>query len=72
MDCKAINDKTKKKLDALAEKIKTDNGMKISEVRKYLRKYKSTLVTLTNNYLIYEEERPGQRKGRTATFICIY
>jgi hypothetical protein len=61
------------KLEPIVRQIRERNGIPLKELNGMLRAVKTSLVSLTINYPIYEEERQSEkRRGRIRTYINIW
>jgi hypothetical protein len=61
------------KLEPIVQQIRERNGIPLKELNGMLRAVKTSLVSLTINYPIYEEERQSEkRRGRIRTYINIW
>lgn len=61
------------KLEPVVQQIRERNGIPLKELNGMLRAVKTSLVSLTVNYPVYEEERQSdKRRGRTITYINIW
>ena len=61
------------KLEPIVQQIKERNGIPLKELNGMLRAVNTSLVSLTINYPIYEEERQSEkRRGRIRTYINIW
>lgn len=61
------------KLEPVVQQIRERNGIPLKELNGMLRAVKTSLVSLTVNYPVYEEERQSdKRRGRIITYINIW
>jgi hypothetical protein len=61
------------KLEPIVRQRRERNGIPLKELNGMLRAVKTSLVSLTINYPIYEEERQSEkRRGRIRTYINIW
>ena len=61
------------KLEPIVQQIRERNGIPLKELNGMLRVVNTSLVSLTINYPIYEEERQSEkRRGRIRTYINIW
>lgn len=61
------------KLEPIVQQIRERNGIPLKELNGMLRAVNTSLVSLTINYPVYEEERQSEkRRGRIRTYINIW
>jgi hypothetical protein len=61
------------KLEPIVRQIRERNGIPLKELNGMLRAVNTSLVSLTVNYPVYEEERQSEkRRGRIRTYINIW